>query len=120
MFLRRSDPFDLPSVSHEINVLIQKGCRLEGRLEFEGTGRVDGDFKGEVFTPDIFVIGDGATVTGRIEADIVVISGRFEGEILATRRVELHSPAIVRGTIQSAVLQIEEGAVFDGNTRMIS
>jgi cytoskeletal protein CcmA (bactofilin family) len=119
MFLRRSDPFDLPSVSHEITVILQKGCHLEGKLQFEGTARIDGHFKGDIFTPDILVIGDEAQVSGQIEADIVIISGRFDGEIFATQRVEIQAPAVVRGTIQTAILQVEEGAVFDGKTRML-
>jgi len=119
MFLRRSDPFDLPSVSHEITVVLQKGCHLEGRLQFEGTARIDGNFKGEIFTPDILVIGDEAKVTGQIEADVVVISGQFTGDISATQRVEIQAPAVVRGTIQTAILQVEEGAVFDGKTKML-
>ena len=119
MFLRRSDPFDLPSVSHEITVVLQKGCHLEGRMQFEGTARIDGQFKGEIFTPDILVIGDEAQVTGQIEADIVVISGQFTGDIFATQRVEIQAPAIVRGTIQTAILQVDEGAVFDGKTKML-
>jgi len=120
MFLRRQDPFELPSVSHEITVVIQKGCRLEGRLQFEGTARIDGCFKGEIFTPDFLVIGEEAQVAGQIEADVVVISGSFDGEIFATNRVEIQSPAVVRGTIHAAVLQIEEGAVFEGKTKMLS
>lgn len=119
MFLRRTDPFDLPSVSQEITVVLQKGCHLEGKLQFEGTGRIDGAFKGEIFTPDILVVGDEARVFGQIEADVVVISGHFEGDIIATQRVEIQSPAVVRGSIQTAILQVEEGAVFDGKTKML-
>lgn len=119
MFHKRSDPFDLPSVSHEITVVLEKGCHLEGKLQFEGTARIDGNFKGEIFTPDILLIGDEAQVSGQIEADIVVISGRFEGQIFATHRVEIQAPAIVRGTIEAEILQVEEGAVFEGNTKMI-
>jgi cytoskeletal protein CcmA (bactofilin family) len=118
--LRRSDPFDLPSVSHEVTVVIQKGCSLEGKLQFEGTARIDGKFQGEIFTPDILVIGDEAQVTGQIEADIVIISGQFTGDIFATQRVEIQAPAVVRGSIQTAILQIDEGAVFDGKTKMIT
>jgi cytoskeletal protein CcmA (bactofilin family) len=117
---RKTDPFDLPSVSHEITVVLQKGCQLEGRLQFEGTARIDGQFKGEIFTPDILIIGDEANVSGTIEADVVVISGHFDGEIFATQRVEIQPPAVVRGTIQTAILQVEEGAVFDGKTKMLS
>lgn len=119
MLLKKSDPFDLPSVSHEVTVVLQKGCHLEGRLQFEGTARIDGQFKGEIFTPDILIIGDEADVQGQIEADVVVISGKFQGEIFATHRVEIQAPAVVKGTIQSAVLQIEEGALFDGKTKML-
>lgn len=120
MFHRRTDPFDLPSVSHEVTVVLQKGCHLEGRLQFEGTARIDGNFKGEIFTPDILIIGHEAQVTGKIEADVVVISGKFEGDIYATQRVEIQAPALVKGTIQAAILQIEEGAVFDGKTKMLA
>ena len=119
MFQRRQDPFDLPSVSHEVTVVLQKGCHLEGRLQFEGTARIDGSFKGEIFTPDILIIGDEAQVTGQIEADVVVISGHFSGDIYSTERVEIQVPAVVRGTVQTAILQIEEGAVFDGKTKML-
>ena len=117
--LRKTDPFDLPSVSHDVTVVLQKGCHLEGKLQFEGTARIDGHFKGEIFTPDILVIGDEAQVTGQIEADVVVISGQFTGDIFATQRVEIQAPAVVRGTIQTAILQVDEGAVFDGKTRML-
>ena len=120
MWLRRSDPFDLPSVSHEVTVVLEKGCHLEGSMQFEETARIDGSFKGEIFTPDILIIGDGAQVSGQIEADIVVISGKFEGEIFATNRIEIQAPAIVKGTVRTAILQIEEGAVFEGKTKMLA
>ena len=118
--LRKNDPFDLPLVSHEITVVLQKGCQLEGKLQFEGTARIDGKFDGEIFTPDILLIGEEAKVTGRIEADIVVISGQFDGEIFATHRVEIQAPAVVNGTIHASILQIEEGAVFEGESKMLS
>ncbi len=119
MWLRRTDPFDLPSVSHEVTVILEKGCHLEGRLQFEGTARIDGKFRGEIFTPDILIIGDEAQVSGQVEADIVVVSGKFEGDIFATNRVEIQAPAVVRGTIHTAILQIEEGALFEGKTKML-
>jgi cytoskeletal protein CcmA (bactofilin family) len=117
--LRRTDPFELPSVSHEITVVLQKGSRMEGRLQFEGTARIDGQFQGEIFTPDILLIGDDAQVSGQIEADVIVISGQFTGQMVATQRVEIQAPAVVRGTIQAAILQVEEGAVFEGKTKML-
>lgn len=119
MLHRKTDPFDLPSVSHDVSVILQKGCILEGKLQFEGTARIDGSFKGEIFTPDILIIGDEAQVSGQIEADVVIISGQFVGDIFATQRVEIQAPAVVRGSIQSTILQVDEGAVFEGKTKML-
>ena len=119
MRLGRPNPFDLPPVSQEVTVVLQHGCQLEGRLQFEGTARIDGQFKGEIFTPDILVIGNEAKVSGQIEADVVIISGQFVGDIFATQRVEIQAPALVRGNIQTAILQVDEGAVFEGKTKML-
>ncbi len=105
--------------SKEITVLLQKGAILEGCLQFEGLGRIDGRFKGEIYTPDTLIIGEGAEVSGKIEAEVVVIMGHYEGEIFATHRVEIFPPAIVKGTIRTAVLQLEEGAIFEGKTKML-
>jgi len=105
--------------SSEITVLLEKVCRLEGRLEFEGTARIDGHFKGEIRTPDVLVIGKGATVEGQIDAAVVVVSGRFEGKILAHQRVEICSPAVVKGVIEAKILHVEEGAVFEGESKRL-
>jgi len=92
---------------------------LEGKLHYEGVGRIDGGFNGEIFTPDMLIIGDDAEVTGKIEAAVVIIAGKFQGDILALQRVEIRPPAVVKGTIKTAVIQIEEGAIFDGQTIML-
>lgn len=119
MLFRKTNRLDLSPVSHEITVVLQQGCSLEGRLQFEGTARIDGKFKGEIFTPDILIIGNEARVEGQIEADVVIISGQFQGTIFATQRVEIQPPAIVKGVIQTGILQVEEGAVFEGETKML-
>ena len=119
MLFRKNQHPDLSPVSHEITVVLQQGCSLEGRLQFEGTARIDGKFKGEIFTPDILIIGSEARVEGQVEADVVIISGHFNGNILATQRVEIQPPAIVKGVIQTGILQVEEGAVFEGETKML-
>ena len=49
-FAARMESFDVTGV-------IEKGCEFEGKLCFEGTLRIGGDFKGEIFTHDVLVIG---------------------------------------------------------------
>ena len=61
----------------EITTLLGRGATFEGKLTFEGTVRIDGRFKGEVFSDDVLVIGEGAivgacsVVTGSVEANTV-------------------------------------------------
>ena len=86
-------------------------------MQFEGSGQVSGGFRGKVSSQDVLVVGDRARVFGRIEADVVVIFGHVEGDVFASQRVAIHRPAIVRGTIHTSDLQVEQGAVFDGKTK---
>lgn len=102
----------------EITAIIGKGAEFEGRLIFEGIVRIDGGFKGEIFTRDTLILGQESKVEAQIDADTVLIAGYVEGEIRATNRVEILSTGYVRGSIHSPVLRIEEGGLFDGTTQM--
>jgi len=100
------------------NAILDKGSEFEGKLTFEGTVRIDGKFKGEIFSDANLVIGE----SGKVEADIsvgaVVVSGEVVGNIKASQKVEIHSPGVVRGNITTPALIIEEGVVFEGSCSM--
>lgn len=108
------------SISHnekqnnEINGFLDKGTKFEGKLAFEGTVRIKGDFKGEIFTKDTLVIEIEAQVEANIEAANVIINGNFSGSIFATESVFMHPPARFRGTVTSPCLRIDEGVIFEG------
>jgi len=104
----------------EINALLGKGATFEGKLTFEGTVRIDGTFKGEIFTDDILVIGEGARVDGEIKAGAVMVNGEVKGNIVASRHVDLHKPARVMGNITTPTIEIEKGVIFEGSCSMKS
>lgn len=101
-----------------INAILENGAHFEGRLTFEGTVRISGKFKGEIFTNDVLVIGEGAEVDAQIDAGIVIISGVVIGNIYARERVIAHPPAVIKGTVTTPSLRIDEGVVFEGSTSM--
>ncbi len=109
----------VPVESHEISGVIEKGCEFEGKLCFEGTLRIGGAFKGEIFTNDVLVIGEGANVQAAIEAGTVIINGEVTGDIIAKHRVEIHKPAIFRGNIATPSLMVDEGVIFEGSNKMV-
>lgn len=102
----------------QLTGLIDQGCRFEGRLTFEGTVRIGGEFKGEIFTKDTLVINPGAKVEAQVEADVVIISGDLTGHVFARRRVIMHPPAVFKGTVTSPSLRIDEGVMFEGASYM--
>lgn len=108
----------VPSSHSAVSGVIEQGCEFEGKLCFQGTVRIGGTFRGEIFTPDTLIIGEGARVQGQIEAGTVIISGEVNGSIRAKRRVEIHRPAIFRGDITTPSLSVDEGVIFEGSSKM--
>jgi cytoskeletal protein CcmA (bactofilin family) len=115
-----ANPANPAPVAHagHLTALLDYGASFEGRLTFEGTVRIGGNFKGEIFTQDTLVINPGARVEAQIEADVVIISGTVVGNIFARRRIIMHPPAIFRGTVTSPSLRIDEGVMFEGASYM--
>lgn len=103
----------------EINALLGRGSKFEGKLTFEGTVRIEGTFSGEIHTKDTLVIGQGADVKAQIHAGTVIVSGgRVTGNIHAQQTIELEREAKVRGDLHTPSLEIEKGVIFEGSCKM--
>jgi cytoskeletal protein CcmA (bactofilin family) len=102
----------------EITTLLGRGATFEGKLMFDGTVRIDGRFKGEVFSEDTLVIGEGAVVEAEIDIGEVIIQGTVVGNIKASRSIEIHAPGRVKGDLTTPTLQIDKGVVFEGRSFM--
>lgn len=110
----------VPVESYEVSGVIEKGCEFQGKLCFEGTLRIGGTFRGEIYTNDVLVIGEGAKVHAEIEAGTIIINGEVIGNIVAKHRVEIHRPAVFRGNIVTPSLMVDEGVIFEGSSKMVS
>src|SRR5262245_24940284 len=102
----------------EITTLLGRGATFEGKLTFDGTVRIDGRFKGEVFSDDTLVIGEGAHVEAEIDIGEVIIQGTVVGNVKAKRSIEIHAPGRVKGDLHTPSLQIDKGVIFEGRSFM--
>lgn len=107
-----------PQAAGEITTLLGRGATFEGKLTFEGTVRIDGRFKGEVFSDDVLVIGEGAHVEAEVDIGEVIVQGTVVGNIKAKRSIEIHAPGRVKGDLHTPVLQIDKGVMFEGRSFM--
>ncbi|MFH1729685.1 MAG: polymer-forming cytoskeletal protein [Pseudomonadota bacterium] len=113
----KGDSFETDHSS--INALLGKGSEFEGKLVFEGTVRIDGDFKGQIESNANLIIGENACVKAEITVNNIIISGEVEGNIHSKGKCEIHAPGKVVGNIKTPSLIIEEGVIFDGTCSML-
>lgn len=97
---------------------LERGVKLEGKLESSGTFRIDSAMKGTLVSEDTLILGEHAAVEGEIRGNRVFIGGRFDGQIEAKTRVDIQSNAVVTGEIHCPCVVIEPGAIFDGHCHM--
>jgi cytoskeletal protein CcmA (bactofilin family) len=95
-----------------------KDTGFEGKLKFEGTIRIDGQFRGEITAHGNLIVGDEALVEADIYVSYASISGEVHGNITAEQRIDLRAPGKIFGNIQAPTVVMDEGVVFEGSTRM--
>ena len=116
-FTRRSRG-DRPVKSRDLTAFIDEGSDIEGTYAFSGTVMLNGKLTGEIVSNDTLIVGEKGVVRANIRAGVVLVSGEVVGNVLATERVELRGKARVFGDIETPVVVIEEGVLFEGQCRM--
>ena len=107
------DPEPLPT-----RTFIGSGAELRGTLQLTGDFCIDSDFDGSLATDGCVRIGAGGSVQGEISAREVVIEGAVVGNVSARRRLILRSTARLHGDVETACLEVERHAFFQGRTTM--
>ena len=87
---------------------------FEGLFVLRGPTRIEGRIRGEVTGPGLLWVGEQGSVEGRVEVAEVVVAGRLDGEVAASRRVELRSSAHVRTEVCTPNLLLAEGSFLEG------
>jgi cytoskeletal protein CcmA (bactofilin family) len=102
----------------EINAFLGAGTNYNGRLHFQGSVRIDGNFSGEVESEGTLVVGHDAVVEGTIKVGKLILSGKLRGEVQSLGKVILNKTAEMQGNISTPVLVVDEGAVLEGKLTM--
>jgi cytoskeletal protein CcmA (bactofilin family) len=102
----------------EHTAFIQEGCEVEGALSVENSLRVQGEFRGRIKAGKTVTVDERATVTGDIQARIVIIHGAVVGDVTASREVVICATGRLHGDVKTPAFQIERGAFMNGRTEM--
>ena len=76
----------------QVVTFLGKGTEFEGKLTFDGTIRIDGNFKGEISSSGNLIVGEKGMIEANMHVAYIVVSGEIHGNITADQKVEIHAP----------------------------
>jgi len=95
------------------------GTLVTGEATFKAMLRIDGRFSGRITSANgTLIVGAGGRVDANVEVAVVTVHGMVNGDVIASQRAELGRGAQMTGNIQTPSLVIEQGAIFEGTSRM--
>jgi len=94
---------------------IGKSVVIKGELSGSEDLYVDGQVEGSISLKNFsLTVGPNGQIKAAVEAKVLVVQGKLEGNVLASDRVELRKTAIITGDITTQRISIEEGAYLRG------
>jgi hypothetical protein len=98
--------------------MIALGTTVNGDIESDADMRIDGNIIGHVYCKARVVLGESGIVQGDLKAANADIFGTVNGNVIAKDMLCLKSKSTINGNIETARLQIEPNAVFNGQCKM--
>jgi cytoskeletal protein CcmA (bactofilin family) len=97
---------------------IAKGSKLTGKLTGEGAYVFCGEMEGDCDINGPVTLAEGGRWVGTLRATEVVIAGKVEGDVIATKRVEITGSAHIEGSLSGHSIAVAEGAVIEGEIKV--
>ena len=97
---------------------IQNGTVIEGKINSEGSIRIDGKLIGSIYTNAKLVIGKTGVIEGDINCKDASIEGKVLGTITVQNLLDLKGTGFIKGDIITNKLVVEPGAKFNGKCTM--
>ena len=102
----------------EFNAFLGAGTVYQGKLNFLGAVRIDGQFIGEIRSEGTLILGKDAQVQGQIQVNQLILSGHISGDVVVTGKTIMHKTAGLHGNLTTKNLIMEEGALLQGTIVM--
>lgn len=98
---------------------IQNGTEIEGKINSQGSIRIDGKLKGSITTKAKLVVGKTGVIIGDIFCQNASIEGRVEGKVTVQSLLNVSGTGYLEGEIVYGKLVVEEGAKLLGRVSLV-
>ncbi len=106
-------------MSKSAATLIAAQTRIGGALFSQDDVVIEGTIDGAVLGEASVTIGANAQIAGEVRGRDVVVAGKLDHPIFASGTVRLLATAEVRGNIEAVRVAMDEGALFEGQMKMV-
>ncbi|MDH5528319.1 MAG: polymer-forming cytoskeletal protein [Nitrospirota bacterium] len=107
------------SASMNAVAMIGKSIVIKGELSGNEDLTIEGTVEGKIsLTENSVMVGADGRVTANIFARTITITGKVEGDVTATERIEITASGSVKGNLRAPRLVITDGAFFQGSVEM--
>lgn len=107
-----------------IRTLVGEGTVIEGEIRFSEGLRIDGRVLGNVLAVgderNMLVVGEKASIVGRVRAGHVIVNGEIRGPLESHDLLELQPKARIEGNVRYERLEMHQGAQVDGELRPLA
>ncbi len=94
--------------------VIAQGTSIQGNFKSTENLRIDGKLHGDIQCDKKLVVGTQGEINGTIKAAEIYIEGKVVGDINSLGAVVLGSTANVEGKLHASTIQVDEGAIMNG------
>jgi cytoskeletal protein CcmA (bactofilin family) len=112
------EPISIASIG-EVSTIVGTGTELIGKLNAEKPIRIDGLFNGDIVSTDTVIVGETGKIKGTVKCKYLYVGGIVEGTVETSEKLEIAAGGYINGEISSPNLVIDQGAGFDGTSRMM-
>lgn len=99
---------------------IAPSTSIVGRISGTGAYVFCGTVEGECDIDGPVTLAEGGRWHGTLQATDVVVAGTVDGDVIARQRVEIAGSARVTGSLAGNAIAVAEGAVIEGDIKVMS
>jgi len=109
--------FNKESIRPDLNdpSRINHKSSVKGEVFSKNDFRLDGSFKGKLTCEKRVIIGKKGFFRGELNCENLIIKGGMEAEITVSQKTSINSTAKFKGNLLTHKLEVELGAVVEGN-----
>jgi len=100
--------------------LLCREVKIEGDIQGNENLQIEGQLNGSIKLSGDIYVGQTGVVEANVEADNIVILGRISGNVTARKQLQIQSTGKLMGDCTAQTIDIREGALFEGRSKMIS